>query len=168
MNKFILILARSTTAQQNAVTKFYADSGVGYWHWSSEVWLLAFPTPRSAAELRDEVKGLIENASVKVNPLIGARWKAPAMTVPPPPPPPPPSIAGVPAMHIPSFWYKPTEAPSGSLRDMLAGISALSAPMPTASPEVYVLVIRVSDPPGQTDWAGFGPKEWTDWLNKSW
>jgi hypothetical protein len=164
MNKFVLILARSTTAQQNVVTKFYADSGVGYWHWSSEVWLLAFPSPRSTAELRDEVRGLIENASVKVNPLIGAGWKPPAMRVPPPPP----SIAGVPAMQIPASWYKPIERPSGLLGDMLSGISALSAPMPTPSPEVYVLVVRISDPPGQTDWAGFGPKEWTAWLNINW
>lgn len=38
--RFVICLNSPTKLQQNVITQFLKDSGVGYWHWFPGVWLV--------------------------------------------------------------------------------------------------------------------------------
>jgi hypothetical protein len=150
MDKFIVILPQSTAAQQNSLTKFFADDAkANYWHWSPEVWLVSFVDDgRTTINMREQIKLVI--------------------SILPPPPPYPPIFPKIGESTPFKFGSPPLPSREqfGSLRDMLGG-SAMAVPS-AAPPGNYVLVIRFRDGKGETDWAGYGPATWTAWFEKCW
>jgi hypothetical protein len=55
MRKFILIAPRCTPDQENAINEF-VKTRAGWWHYSSDTWLLKFKNEVNTVSLRDEIR----------------------------------------------------------------------------------------------------------------
>jgi hypothetical protein len=58
MKRFVVLLNTVTEAQNESFKKFITDSGLGYWHWLPNTWLLYTgddDTDLSAVSLRDKI-----------------------------------------------------------------------------------------------------------------
>jgi hypothetical protein len=157
MDKFVVILSQSTAAQQNALTKWVSSApSVSYWHYSPEVWLLSFAYSKSTPELRDEVRRIVESVPPPLPhmPDVGSFYGSLLAT-------PTPRTTPI----VPTGGTESEKNPYTGIISMLAGSSP--KPIMPVPQEVYVMVLRFRDEPGQTDWAAFGPMSWTQWFKTS-
>ena len=70
--RFILVIDNPTKVQQNAVTNFFKNRRLGYWHWFSDIWLLTDSRNTwTAASIRDKVKELAPGTRLLVFMLEG-------------------------------------------------------------------------------------------------
>jgi hypothetical protein len=61
--RFIVCIDQATSEQQNLLTQFLKNKGVGYWHWFSDLWLVTDTTLQiSANSLRDEINTILPGA----------------------------------------------------------------------------------------------------------
>lgn len=76
MTKFILVVPNGNVGLQKLVCAHFSPGRAAWWHWSSEVWLLSFPTENPTAEaLRSEIAGLLPGVVFLVFKIPqGAEW----------------------------------------------------------------------------------------------
>lgn len=74
--RFILVIDNPTKEQQNAVTNFFKNRRLGYWHWLSDVWLLTDSRNTwTATSIRDKVKELVPGTRLLVFSIgSGTTW----------------------------------------------------------------------------------------------
>jgi hypothetical protein len=65
MSKFVVIIPQCLPATQDVVTRHFSTTA-SYWHWSPDVWLLHFRTPKSAVQIRDELRGFLPGVQLLV------------------------------------------------------------------------------------------------------
>jgi hypothetical protein len=72
--RFIVILVGSNVGHQQRLTQHFSSgvsSGISWWHWSPEVWIVKFPFDRDLNSLREEVKNAAPGCNVLIFELIG-------------------------------------------------------------------------------------------------
>ena len=61
--KFVVCVDDATKEQQDSLTQFFEKADVGYWHWFSDLWLVADPYNKwSATSLRDKTNEILPGA----------------------------------------------------------------------------------------------------------
>lgn len=61
--RFVVCIDNTTKEQQDIVTAWFKKSGVGYWHWLKDMWLVTDPLMKwNANKLRDELNSLLPSS----------------------------------------------------------------------------------------------------------
>jgi hypothetical protein len=64
--RYVLILVNASAVQQNLVTNFLKSNGYGFWHWSSDTWLIVSTVDNNAIQLQGRIDALLLPSRVQL------------------------------------------------------------------------------------------------------
>ena len=73
-NRFVIVAPALLPSQQNTLTQHFQSSGVGYWHWGSDTWLIATRTLENAVALRGKINQALPGVHVVVLQVTPVMW----------------------------------------------------------------------------------------------